>query len=270
MKKDPTPASFPLLMAIPIATALLSFSLFFIALVNGWLGVPEGAGANFCEALRPGLIKQPANTWSNLGFLVAGLLIARELYSGKHSRNANSLTRSLFYGIFFSCLVILLAPGSMAMHATTSQVGGFMDMLSMYLVAGFMCAYALERFFSLKPAWFLLIFAGVVAGGIWSLEQDITIIFDHFGTAMFAFFITIAIIFEGLNIFVRKKEHTSYWAYLSLAGLFTALVIWNLSQSDDMLCDPSSLVQGHGAWHLLCAFALYCLFRYYVSEHAGT
>jgi hypothetical protein len=261
------PKKQPIIILIPLAVAIVSISLFFLALAFGWMGEAEGVGGNFCEASREGLIKQPANTWSNLGFMVAGLLIAFELATGKHGSNRNSLTQSRFYSIFFSSLVILLGPGSMAMHATTSQVGGFMDMLSMYLVSGFMCAYAMERFFSLRPAWFLLIFALVVAGGIWSLEQDISIIFDHFGSAMFAFLITVAIVFEGLNVFVRKKEHASYWAYIALAGMFVALVIWNLSQSDAMLCDPSSLVQGHGAWHLLCAFSLYCLFRYYVSEH---
>lgn len=261
------PISNPLVLGIPILTAILSMSLFFISLANDWLG-PEGfAGTNFCEASRPGLIKQPANTWSNLGFLIVGLVIAWELFRGRHDRQSNPLTRSLFYSIFFSSLVILLATGSMAMHASTSRVGGFLDMLSMYMVAGFMCAYAMKRYFSLSPVGFVLIFAAVVAGGVWSLNRDITIIFDHFGSATFAFFITLALLFEALNVFVRKKIRVSFWSYFGLAALFLALVIWNLSQSDALLCDPSSLVQGHGAWHILCAVSLYALFRYYVSEH---
>ena len=33
-----------------------------------------------------------------------------------------------------------------------------------------------------------------------------------------------------------------------------------------MLCWPSSVYQGHGVWHLLCAVAAYCLFRFWASE----
>ncbi|GIV33086.1 MAG: hypothetical protein KatS3mg031_0621 [Chitinophagales bacterium] len=55
-------------------TAIVSLLLFFVALWNGWFGPSSGVGAVFCEASRDGLVKQPANTWSNLAFVVAGLL----------------------------------------------------------------------------------------------------------------------------------------------------------------------------------------------------
>ena len=45
----------------------------------------------------------------------------------------------------YACLVVLLGPGSMAMHATGSELGGNLDMLSMYLVAAFAAAYAAMR-----------------------------------------------------------------------------------------------------------------------------
>ena len=44
-----------------------------------------------------------------------------------------------------ACLVVLLGPGSAAMHATQSALGGHLDMLSMYLVAAFAAAYATMR-----------------------------------------------------------------------------------------------------------------------------
>ncbi len=43
-----------------------------------------------------------------------------------------------------------------------------------------------------------------------------------------------------------------------------AFVIWNLAQGP--WCDPTSWLQGHAAWHLLCAVAAYLLFRLYASE----
>jgi hypothetical protein len=46
--------------------------------------------------------------------------------------------------------------------------------------------------------------------------------------------------------------------------MLVASVIWNASQHG--LCDPHSLLQGHAAWHLLCAVSAYFLFRFYASE----
>ena len=41
--------------------------------------------------------------------------------------------------------------------------------------------------------------------------------------------------------------------------------MWNLSKNGTPLCDPHSLLQGHAAWHLLCAVSAYCLYRYWAS-----
>ncbi len=45
-----------------------------------------------------------------------------------------------------------------------------------------------------------------------------------------------------------------------------AFAVWTLSRSGAPLCDPHSWVQGHAVWHLLCAVAAYCLYRYWTTE----
>lgn len=254
---------------ITILTTVISSGLFFWALLNAWFGPPTGVALEFCEAYRPGIIKQPANTWSNLGFIIAGLWIAWELSKGVYRTN-NSLTRSTFYATFYSCLVVLLGPGSMAMHATGTEVGGFFDMLSMYLIAGFVTAYAMQRFFKWQPVHFTVVFCLVLVTCLWADRQhDIHFLFGFFGVTAFAFYIGITILVESLNIYIRKLEHQSHWAYYSFGALIAAFVIWIPSHDDGFLCDPQSLLQGHAVWHLLNAVSLYCLFRYYVSEHYG-
>ena len=252
----------------PLATAVISLALLFMAIVNGWFGEPTGVGSVFCEADRPGLIKQPVNTWSNLGFIFTGLYIGWLLAQGKYNNNKNSLTQKTFYAAFFSSLVVYLGPGSMAMHATTTSVGGFLDMFSMYLIASFLVSYAAERFFRLSPLYFSLIFVSVLSFCVWANFQDVHFIFDFFGNFVFAFFIGLTILLESLNIFIRKMQQEKRWAFLSFGALLLAFFIWNLWQNETSLCNPYSLIQGHGIWHLLNAVSLYFLFRYYVSEHA--
>jgi hypothetical protein len=240
--------------------------LFFLALVLGWFGTPGNLGNEFCEAEHPGLILQPVNTWSNLGFIAVGLLMAWSSAEGHFAANRNSLTQGTFYPAFFSSLAVFLGPGSMAMHATLTHIGGFFDMLSMYLVASFVLAYALQRFYSLKPIHFVLLFSTVLGLCLMANFSDIHFIFGFFGDTAFAFFISLTVVVEGCNIFIRKLHHKSGWAYASLGSILLAFFIWNLSYTGAVYCDPKSIIQGHAIWHLLDAVSVGCLFRYYVSE----
>ena len=56
----------------------------------------------------------------------------------------------------------------------------------------------------------------------------------------------------------------------SLATLVLAFAIWTTGKRDHSWCDPDTLVQQHGAWHVLCAVAAYLLFRHYAAERATT
>lgn len=257
-----------IIFLFPLGTAIISLILFFTALVNKWMGEPAGNGANFCEAPHDGLVLQPFNTWSNIGFIVTGLYIGWVLSKGLYSKNRNALTQKAFYSTFFATLVVLLGPGSMAMHATTTRVGGFLDMLSMYLVAAFITAYAIERFFNLSAIFFMLIFGLVVGTCLYvqTLSYEVPLV-GFIGSFAFAMFLILGGIFEALNSFVRKMQHEIKWGILAIAAMLLAFFIWNLSLSDSPYCDPSALIQGHGIWHILNAVAVYCLFRFYVSEH---
>jgi hypothetical protein len=239
---------------VPVLVAITSMVLFGIGVVNNWFGTPGAVASEFCEASRPGLIKQPANTWSNVAFILSGLCIGWLLMRGTFRRNNNSITQNVFYGIFYASLVVLLGPGSMAMHATTGDLGGFFDMLSMYLVASFTVAYAAERFFRLKPIHFIMIFAMILAICIWADGAPYHIVFDFFGDTIFLFFIILTVIIEAMNSYVRKMQHDIRWVLGALGSLIAAFVIWNISQTGTALCHPYSLVQGHAIWHSMALY----------------
>src|SRR6185436_3351343 len=116
-------------------------------------------GANFCEA-GTGLIRQPANTFSNVGFVTAGLLIA--WHASVPGNVGRRLSTYPWLATGIACVVVLLGPGSAAMHATQSALGGHLDMLSMYLIASFAAAYAVTRVLSGGP----LLLATTFLGGL--------------------------------------------------------------------------------------------------------
>jgi uncharacterized membrane protein len=256
-----------LIFIIPLIVAVVSMILLFLGLINGWFGTQSGVAKEFCEGTRPGLIKQPYNTWSNIGFIISGLCIGWLLMTRRFAHNNNSITQSPIYGTFYASIIVFLGPASMAMHGSLGELGGFFDMLSMYLVASFTVAYASERFWSLKPLHFVIIFLVLLTFCIWADGQSYHIIFDFFGDTVFLVLISITVIIETLNSFVKKVQHSKGWIFGAFAALISAFLIWIVSQTGTSLCYPYSPLQGHAAWHILDAVSAFCLFMYYASEH---
>jgi hypothetical protein len=166
-----------------------------------------------------------------------------------------------------ACIVVLLGPGSAAMHATQSAVGGHLDMLSMYLIAAFAAAYATMRWRRAGPGVLAVTFTGGVVfcelAGVWGGTLPVV---TYAGNAAFGLLLIVAIVIE-VRI-MRRGETTARrgYAYASLASMLIAFGIWNASKA--WLCDPHSLIQGHAIWHVLGAVAAYLLYRYYASETA--
>jgi hypothetical protein len=252
MDRDPRP------ILIAGATAVVSGALLALAIARGWLGPDVGRGANFCEAAPGGVIRQPANTFSNLGFVVAGLLIAWHA-AGRGIADTRALAT------FMACVVVLLGPASAAMHATQSALGGHLDMLSMYLIASLAAAYALTRWLrggtTMLGAGFL---GGVAFCELVSQWPGRIPVVGFSGNAAFAFLLVVATVVEVL--IMRRGESTvrRAYAYGSLAAILAGFAVWNASKT--WLCDPQSVIQGHGIWHVLCAVSAYLLYRYYDSE----
>ena len=147
-------------LAVAVVTAVISLALVVASARWGWLGPDVGRGDGFCEAARPGWVRQPANTWSNLGFVIAGLAIAWD--AGERDRLGVTLGAHPGLATAYAAIVVLLGPGSMAMHATQTDLGGHLDLLSMYLVSGFALAYALMRFVHRGPSFLAVVFTFAV------------------------------------------------------------------------------------------------------------
>ena len=245
------------------AVAIASVGLLWLALVQGWLGADVGRGATFCEAARDQLVRQPANTLSNAGFVVAGLLIALRL--GRTPSDDAVLSRPV--GTAYAVLVVLLGPGSAAMHASQSALGGHLDTTSMYLLASFAASYALARLRGLGGTGFAALFVVLLLGcelvGSWSQPLPVVM---FAGNLVFGVLLLAAITVEVVLARRPGRRIDLRWGAAGLAAMVVAFVVWNGAKHGTPFCDPDSLLQGHAVWHLLGAVAAYCLFRLYASE----
>lgn len=243
-----------------MSTAVVSLVSMYLAARNGWLGPDVGRGDGFCEAARSGLIRQPANSLSNLGFVVAGIAVGwrARLPAGRLARPGLATT--------YAVVVVLLGPGSMAMHATQTELGGRLDQLSMYLISSFALAYALMRATGRGTGFFLGLFATllVVCEAVEQVHVGLPVV-DNTGNLVFAVGLVSTI---GIEVGLRRRGARLLdvrWVIGALGAIVVAFVIWNLSKDGRPFCDPHSLLQGHAAWHLLCALSAWCLYRYWSS-----
>ena len=110
---------------------------------------------------QPGLVRKPINTFSNLDFIVIGLLILIQI--GKdESRTTQSTNNPIIgrnlYAQFYGIAAIFLDPGSMAMHATHTDWGGWIDRVSMVCYITFPVCYNLARAFKWPKKTFSIVY----------------------------------------------------------------------------------------------------------------
>ena len=88
----------------------------------------------------------------------------------------------------------------------------------------------------------------------------------HAGNLAFGVLLLVALVLE--RMIMRRGETTvdGRWILAAAGSLGLAFAIWNTAKDGSPLCWPESVYQGHGVWHLLCALAAYCLFRFWASE----
>ncbi|MBI5565337.1 MAG: ceramidase domain-containing protein [Chloroflexi bacterium] len=281
----------PTLAVLLSAIALAAFSALNIDWA-AWRPATCLPNACFCEAIGAGPIRQPINTWSNLAFVWVGAFIAFSATPDRPLRRSYTLILAL------ACVGIGL--GSWLYHASLSFVGQWLDVMSMYLLGVFMVLYAARRLkvtrsfpraVSGNPAARPALIANRRAGcptkafghdrinpaskddrifAIWYIAINgalgvLLIAWPDARRYLFGILIASALILEA--ILHRRKQTTlqAKWPIGALGVYVAAQAIWTLDLNH-IVCDPTSVLQGHAVWHVLTAASAGLLYGYYQSE----
>ncbi|MHC4954361.1 MAG: ceramidase domain-containing protein [Planctomycetota bacterium] len=240
---------------------------FFVMGARDW-GGPGAADEenNYCERVRTGrMIKQPVNTWSNIGFICMGLgmLFYIDAYPDGSS-SPNPMTYRNLFTVLYGLVVIWLGPGSMFLHASQKVWGGWLDNLSMNMFVTFVLCYETTRIFDLGVVPFVILWMLLNVGlGLltWFWKWDYT------GILTFAVVIALVIAAE-IYIGIEETPRQGLWMIGVGVAMGLATVIWIFSKTGMPLCKPDSIWQGHAAWHLLTALATLFILLYLRSEGA--
>ena len=168
-----------------------------------------------CERILEGFLTQPANALTSLGFIAAGLLVARtRRHEVAAALVATGVGSFLFHGP--------MPPGSDWAHDTS---------LAWLLVAVGLSDTRLQKFSGWPAAALIGVLLGLAPGA-----AD--------GLAALAAVATIA------AVLWRQRTGRTF-AALAVLGLGAA--VGRLSATGGPWCDPDTLLQGHAFWHLAAA-----------------
>ena len=219
--------------------------------------------ACFCEAIGKGLIRQPINAYTNIAYVVAGIMILvflnrTEQFTQTKSKNSG-LTRKLL--ILFGIAYIAVGIGSFIYHASFIFFGEEIDDDSMYLIGMFLVLFEYARIVKISTKNFLVLYFS------FNLLFEVTIyFFPVVRGGLFALLIFISIVFE---FFARQRSSIKQEIRLTDKAnfiFFIAYVFWILDKTH-ILCYPNSIFQGHAVWHLLTAYAGWKMFYAMDSEY---
>lgn len=195
---------------------------------------------DWCEPTVCGWINEPANTWSNLLFLLIGLWLWKKI--------TNPIVQS------FGLIVFIMGCLSAIYHATNNLLTQYFDFIGIVLMASFLLAFVSRRirnqkqksfdqyyWFFLSLNLFILLFLGVL-----KIPLQLMMLINM-----------VPVFFAELYcIFVLKKTRKVYFFAASFGVLILAQVFAQIDLRR-IYCEPSNMIlHGHVIWHCLCAVAM--------------
>jgi hypothetical protein len=211
---------------------------------------------SFCEERVCAWIREPANTWSNVAYLLVGAgLVRAAVREGRRDLLAIGATEL--------CVFV----GSFLFHASGAFVGEVLDVAAMMVFAWLMLAQNAARLFSWNVtnqsrAWIL---GSATSCALLVAVRDI-------GVPLFALVVVLAFALEIRNVRTRGMTR-AHRDLLYMVGTFA--IAWGAWWLDVLrvpwACDPSRhWFSGHAVWHVVNSVCFLFLYRFYRGASDAT
>lgn len=258
-----------------LGSAALSLSYAIYQTEAWWISWKQAGGNAFqyCEFnLLESIVRQPANTWSNLGYLLVSLLIFTVAFSDYRllpgrRQSENFLVRYPLFSVFYALTVFYLFLGSFLFHASLTEWFQKLDQTAMYFLVWLVLMFNFYKMlpritFRLRSVSTHPLFMGLFLLGCFLIYR--------YAFAYNINFLFPAMVLIGLSTgilylqFFNGKNWMLRYLSSSLVLLLLAAGIWLLDRHH-ILCDPNSFLQGHAIWHILTAASILLVYMYYRS-----
>lgn len=203
-----------------------------------WGGLPN---VKWCEQTLCAVVAEPANTWSNLAFIVGAVF----LWRANRAESSKTLR-------FWTTASIWVGLTSFVYHASVAFVTQVFDFFGMYFYFVLLVLLNLIRLGTLpKERLFVVLWPAI------AFFTGVTVVVAKLSLPVQGIVVLLLVgvlVTEWLASRAEPAEHK--WFVTALAVIFAA-ASFSVSDASRAWCDPSNhFVQGHAIWHCLCAVSL--------------
>lgn len=215
------------------------------------LHTPANTITYFCETTQLGrLIRQPANTYTNLGYLFAGALMIAFGVRDVKVKEGNFIRRFPVYSFLYGLMLIYTFLGSSLFHASLGLFPEWVDLSAVYAVTAVPIVYNFHRIsegygFRLSSWPFVI---------VWLVWGCLSTVFTWEMKAHIVMPGMILVMLLTMAIAENKKEGPLPWRWVVTTLVATGLgVFFFVADIQRIGCVPDGILHPHGLWHLAAA-----------------
>jgi hypothetical protein len=198
-------------------------------------------GESDCETIGSGFFAQPINALSSTAFSVIGVVI---LWWATLAEGHERVVR-----IVFGILMVLTGAGSVMFHGPQGPGSQFGHDVTFLVTVWFIAIINIAQTYGWRPStgWTVFALGGIVLSAALILSPGLTNVL---------MVVTVVALVASDIALHRAGTVLNSWYVVSLVAIAAAVAMFLLGRTGAPLCDPDSLFQGHGVWHLLGAVSL--------------
>lgn len=211
-----------------------------------WGGLPN---VKWCEETLCAWAAEPANTWSNLAYVLVGLVLFLV------SRREPSRTLR-----FFAPAAVIVGSASLVYHASVAFVTQVLDFWGMYFYFLLLVGLNLVRMGKLPGRRFFPVLWPSIFG-----FTLLTVVVAKLGLPVQGIVLALVALTLATEVLASRAlpVPTHRWFFLTLA-IITVATACSVADASRLFCTPTNhVIQGHAAWHALGSGALLSSYFHY-------
>jgi hypothetical protein len=217
-----------------------------------WYELSEAAPPNvkWCEENLCSYVTAPANTWSNLGYVLVGVVF------WQLARNSGS---KAIRGFGPAALTVGLTSG--VYHASYNFYTQLLDFFGMFVFCYLLIVLNLRRMGAIAQERMTRVFWGAVL-----VSTGLVVVFERLSIPYQSIVLLLILAVVATEALIRRRQRRVYTLryFYGAVGLIAAGAVCSALDVTGVWCDPKDhLIQGHAIWHLFGAGSLLSAFFHY-------
>jgi hypothetical protein len=198
-------------------------------------------GESDCETIGSGVFAQPINAVSSLSFSLIGLAA---IWWATRVEGNERIVR-----IVFGVLMVFTGAGSVMFHGPQGPGSQFGHDVTFLVTVWFVAVINTAE----ANRWQRSVEWGTFIAG--SIVLSLALVLSPGWTNVLMVATVISLVVSDV-VLHRNGRVRTWWYVVSLVTIMVAVAMFLLGRTGAPLCDPDSVFQGHGLWHMLAAISL--------------